>query len=548
MRILILNLGAEPLAAVNEALAGQGYEIATRRGLTVEEVLAENPEVLITEAIPSDLSCCGLITQLKSRPDTASSVKIVMIVQGGALERARALDLGANDVISLPFDGVEFAARVRTQFRERQPEEELRTMLKYAVDREKYADIAVESLNEDIGKRRAWIIPTIFVFGAIAVLAALITIISVRKTDNTALQLRAEIARLGNGLGALGPQGDLVKRAEVARNSIDAQSRAEAAARDSLKARSRDLRNKMASAEGADAVSLRKQLLDTQNRLKVLESESKTAESVVRNFGPSVCLVHVAVEFLDKGSGKPILIDVDSLGKPRVDDKGMVQLAIDGRGPHLRMDIFGTAFLATRDGILFTNHHVAEPWWNNKELEPLVQNGAAPYALSYDAFFPGRTDGIRAKLGKISPDADVATLKLDESPAGAAVLQLDSSAAASVTGDPVVLMGYPTGIDGILARAGSDVAQKIAGGDRSVNQIMVQLANQKLIRPTTTQGHIGDVLKDKIVYDAATTSGGSGGPLFNRDGKVIGINFAILNGFGGSNLAVPARYAADLLK
>jgi len=80
------------------------------------------------------------------------------------------------------------------------------------------------------------------------------------------------------------------------------------------------------------------------------------------------------------------------------------------------------------------------------------------------------------------------------------------------------------------------------------------LAAQHLIRPTTTQGHIGDVLKvgdvlkDKIVYDAATTSGGSGGPLFNRNGKVIGVNFAILNDFGGSNLAVPVRYADELVK
>jgi serine protease Do len=77
---------------------------------------------------------------------------------------------------------------------------------------------------------------------------------------------------------------------------------------------------------------------------------------------------------------------------------------------------------------------------------------------------------------------------------------------------------------------------------------MSQLASQHLIRSTTTQGHIGDVLEDKIVYAAATTSGGSGGPLFNRDGKVIGINFAVLRDFGGSNLAVPVKFAKDLLR
>lgn len=56
------------------------------------------------------------------------------------------------------------------------------------------------------------------------------------------------------------------------------------------------------------------------------------------------------------------------------------------------------------------------------------------------------------------------------------------------------------------------------------------------------------MLPDKIVYDAVTTSGGSGGPLFNHSGKVIGVNFAVLKGFGGSNLAVPVRYADELLK
>ena len=67
-------------------------------------------------------------------------------------------------------------------------------------------------------------------------------------------------------------------------------------------------------------------------------------------------------------------------------------------------------------------------------------------------------------------------------------------------------------------------------------------------RPTTPEGQIGDVLKDKIVYGAATISGDSGGPRYNRDGIVIGVNFATLSGFGGSHLAVPVRYADEVVK
>ena len=121
MRIALLNVGSASLEAAKAALAGEGYEITIANALTFEEVLALTPEVLITEAAASDLSCCAVITQLKSRPETASLLKVLMIVEGGALERARALDLGTDDVISFPFDAVEFAAKIRTQFRERQP-------------------------------------------------------------------------------------------------------------------------------------------------------------------------------------------------------------------------------------------------------------------------------------------------------------------------------------------------------------------------------------------------------------------------------------------
>jgi serine protease Do len=545
MRILIVNVSEESLDAVNRALSGQGYQITAKNGLTAEEVLAFSPEVLITEATPSDLSCCGLIAQLKSRTETESLLKILMIVRGGALERARALDLGVDDVVSFPFDATEFAARIRTQFREREPEEELQTKLKDAVERERYADIAVESLSQGIAKRRAWLIPAILVFGVAAIAAAFLTLISLRHSSKETLRLRAEIARMNYGLGQ---QGDLLRRVEQTRDSLRAESPSTTGSRESLQAESNSLRKKLDSADGADVDSLRKQLQGTQNRLKLLENEGNIAETVVRDYAPSVCLLHVVVEFQDKASGKPILVVVDSNGKPEVDKNGMVQLDTEGTGPPLRADIFGTGFLATREGVLLTNHHVAEPWWKNDDMQQLIDHGAVANVLSYQAYFPGRTEGIAAKLDRIGTDADVATLKLESPPPDIAVLTLDPRSGASVTGDPVVLIGYPTGIEGILARAGSAVVQKIAGENQDVDQIMVQLAAQKLIRPTTTQGHIGDVLKNEIVYDAATTSGGSGGPLFNRDGKVIGINFALLKEFGGSNLAVPARYASGLLK
>jgi S1-C subfamily serine protease/DNA-binding response OmpR family regulator len=547
MRVLLLTLDSETNDVVMSALAGQGYEIATESGLTVDEVLALSPEVLITEASPTDLSCCGMVSQLKAQSDTRSSVKIVMVVRGGALERARALDLGADDVITFPFEAVEFAARVRTQFRERQPEEDLKTMLKYAVQREQMADIAVESLSGGaVTKHRFWLIPAIFVVSAAAVLAAAFIMISTGRSGKETRQLRAEIARLNRGIGL---QDQLLQRAEQARSSLDAKAKSDSEARNSLRAQSEDLRRKVASAEGPDALSLKQQLADTQKRLKLLENEGKIAETIVHSYGPSVCLLHVVVEFLDKQSGKPIQIAVDAMGKPQVDDKGMVRLDTGGTGPHLQIDVFGTGFLVRRDGRILTNHHVAEPWWSDDELKELLDHGATAYVLSYKAYFPGSTDGIATKLDKVSSSADVAVLKLEApTPPNVALLELDDRSEATVSGEPVVLIGYPTGIEGILARAGSDVAQKIADGTQNVNQMMSQLAAQKLIRPTTTQGHTGDVLQDKIVYDAATTSGGSGGPLFNRNGKVIGVNFAILKGFGGSNLAVPVRYAKELLR
>ena len=544
MRILLLNLSPRSAETVNGALAGQGFEVQEQHTLDVEQVESLQAEVVVTEASPADLTCCGLIVQLKAR-ETTKAIRILMLVQGGALERARALDLGADDVLSSPFEPAEFAARMRAQFRDRAPAEELRAKLKEAAQREHLAEIAVETLSGGVvTRKRAWVLPAIFALCVLTVAATFITSFSYRKTRKETLQLKAEIARLNSGILQ---QGDLLRRAEQARLALSTSP--QSAARATLQAQSDELKKKMAASGGSGDADLRRQLAETQDRLNRIESDGKVAETIVKTYGSSVCLLHVVVEFLDRGTGKPLLIAVDQLGKPLLDAKGNVELRLEGDGPHLQLDVFGTGFLVRKDGRLLTNHHVAEPWWSNEELKPLIDNGAKAYVLSYMAYFPGKSQGFSAKLDRISAQADVATLQLEGAmPPRATLMDLDERSDASVAGESVVLIGYPTGIEGILARAGPEAAQQIAASASNVPQIVSHLAQQNLIRPTTTQGHIGDVLKDKIVYDAATTSGGSGGPLFNHRGKVIGVNFAILNGFGGSNLAVPVRYANELLR
>ncbi|HET9532448.1 MAG TPA: trypsin-like peptidase domain-containing protein, partial [Blastocatellia bacterium] len=74
-----------------------------------------------------------------------------------------------------------------------------------------------------------------------------------------------------------------------------------------------------------------------------------------------------------------------------------------------------------------------------------------------------------------------------------------------------------------------------------------------LIRPLTTTGTISDALPGRIVHSAQTTEGGSGSPVFDRDGQVIAVNSAILTtidggqSFGGSNFGVPVKMVNELL-
>jgi S1-C subfamily serine protease len=212
------------------------------------------------------------------------------------------------------------------------------------------------------------------------------------------------------------------------------------------------------------------------------------------------------------------------------------------------MDVFGTGFLAGPHGRVITNRHVAEPWWKNDDLSSLTSQGMQAEISSIRAYFPGDPRSFSAEIQDISKETDLATISVNMQDLKRAILAIDSANAAAQPGQPIVLMGYATGLAALLARTDEETSQQIlTSGGTDISQVLDELARRNLIRPLITQGHIGDVLSDKIVFDAQTTSGGSGGPLINQQGKVIGVTFAVLKGFGGSNFGIPIRFSQPLL-
>jgi serine protease Do len=290
-------------------------------------------------------------------------------------------------------------------------------------------------------------------------------------------------------------------------------------------------------------------LAAVEGRLRKLESEGNVAEQIIQAYEPSVCLIHVVLTFRDHESGLKLhYAGMTDSGGPTVDEHNNPLVSLTGYGPEVHLDAFGTGFLASGSGQILTNHHVAEPWWQNDELKDMLSHGLDPVITEMRAYFPGVNHGIAINTAKISSDADVAVVVGDVSGLGLKTVGLAAEKGAAISGAPVVLLGYPTAIDAILARAGSETIQAIAVASKGdPSEVMEELAKRGLIRPITTQGHIGDVLTDKIVYDAQTTNGGSGGPLFNDEGKVIGINFAVVRDFGGSNFAIPVAFGKSLL-
>jgi DNA-binding response OmpR family regulator/S1-C subfamily serine protease len=524
-------------------LSDAGYEVSTDYREGMKTVLAFDPDAVILGANPPQLDCCDLLSEIKGSEQT-QNVRVVMLSPGGSAERTRGLDLGADDVLSLPFDSHELLSRVRSQLRNKSIADEFRDRLRLAEENRNVTQQVVSAVNEERRTLRLGGLATI----AVLIVAALASFIFYRRTQEQNTRVYAAITRLQSGV--LTEQRLVERSRRFLEDGEHNPSQATDPQKLQLQKKSEDLRSQIASGKTEDASTLRSQLAAVDNRLQKLETEGKVAQTIIQSYEPSVCLIHVVLGFREHTTGLSLrFAGVTSSGEPTTDEHNNPLLSLSGNGPEVHLDVFGTGFLVSASGQILTNHHVAEPWWQNDDLKEMLDQGVEPMIAEMTAYFPGVPHGIAVNTEKISSAADVAVLKGNVSALGLKQIALADGRRSAVSGGPVVLLGYPTALDAVLARAGAETLQSIAAASKGdPKQVMEELARRNLIRPITTQGHIGDVLPDKIVYDAQTTSGGSGGPLFNNEGKVIGINFAMVREFGGSNFAIPVAYGKSLLK
>jgi len=529
--------------AIVTVLSDAGYEVSTDYEQGIKAVLAFNPDGVIMGADPPQLDCCDLLSEIKGSEHT-QNIRVVMLSPGGSAERTRGLDLGADDVLSLPFDPHELLSRVRSQLRNKSDADGFRDRLRLAEDNRNATQQVVSAVNEERRTLRVGGLATV----AVLVVAGLVFFLLYRRTQQQNVRVYAAITRLQSGLLT---QQQLMERS---RRPVEAGERNPILASDpqklQLQKKSEDLRSQIAASKTEDASTLQRQLAAVDSRLQKLETEGRVAQTIIQSYEPSVCLIHVVLAFRERTTGLRLhYAEMTSSGEPKTDEHNNPLLSLTGSGPEVHLDAFGTGFLASADGQILTNHHVAEPWWQNDDLKEMLDQGIDPVVAEMSAYFPGVPHGIAINTEKISSAADVAVVKANVSELGIKQIALADGRRSAISGGPVVLLGYPTALDAILARAGAETLQSIATVSKGdPKQVMEELARRNLIRPVTTQGHIGDVLPDKIVYDAQTTSGGSGGPLFNNEGKVIGINFAMVREFGGSNFAIPVGYGKSLLK
>src|SRR5262249_10947736 len=153
--------------------------------------------------------------------------------------------------------------------------------------------------------------------------------------------------------------------------------------------------------------------------------------------------------------GRPLRYRLDAQGQPEHEADGSLAGDVEGKGGIHTVDHFGTGFLGGPKGIILTHPPHSRPRVKGHAGEDLAKDGHQARFVACRAFFPGVPDSFKLEPLRHSERVDLALLKIDLKGRRIPVLPLDASGRGAVAGQPVVVVGYPTGLEAILAKADS---------------------------------------------------------------------------------------------
>ncbi len=302
------------------------------------------------------------------------------------------------------------------------------------------------------------------------------------------------------------------------------------------------------------ASKMNQTLTDIGRSNKEIRDSLSLAVKLRSDYGSGVCLIAGTYYFVEASTGRPLRYpeaQMNESGSSVQNSGDPTTLTPDGNAAVAEFQFSGSGFYVG-DGFVVTNRHIAQPWLADDRAQSLSTTvKGQPRLKKLNAYFPDHAQPIPLKFKGAGSRDDLAVCFLDikDLPTDIPVIPLETDEDAVAVGKTVVMMGFPSGIDRLLALlddAESRSIQQRYGG--SLDSLLGHLAESRRIQPLTTQGNITDVNSRRIAYDARTAEGGSGAPVFGPTGRVIGVNFAVFTENEASNFAVPIRYGITLLE
>ena len=314
---------------------------------------------------------------------------------------------------------------------------------------------------------------------------------------------------------------------------------------------------------------LQERITETSDQIGEIDKSNKdiiksvsNARNVRLEYGNGVCLIVGVYDLVDRKNGKTLRYPDPQSYQPSPYEPAPMEeqipnqtaqmgLTTEGNGSPVEYDFIGTGF-HVGNGFILTNRHVVQPWEEDDLVKQMMRGAKGRARIKrLVIYFPNFPQPFPLKIRGLGSLEDLAIGSIDANEVSPDIpilpLEIDSDAVS--IGKTVVTMGFPNGPDRLLAMVDDDEAKSINARFGGSRQSLINfLAQSRKIVPLTTQGAITDLDARRIVHDAKTAEGGSGAPLFGQTGKVIGVNFGVFTESNAANMAIPIRFAVELLR